>query len=261
VGAAMGFPLADIADAGPALVVYAERDAATLADRLLARWIEAEPRLDGKVLDADAVVAEAKRLAAGPGAGPVVVADTQDNPGGGGSGDTTGLLRALIDARAEGAVVVHIADPEVVRAAHVAGAGAPLTVRLGGKVHPEYGEPVAGDARVVALGDGRFTGTGPMSCGNPVDLGPAARLELFGVQVIVAERKAQASEPELMRHLGVEPEAVPILALKSSVHFRAAFQDMARAVLVAAAPGPVIADLRQLRFGRLRPGMRIAGGG
>jgi microcystin degradation protein MlrC len=261
VSAAMGFPLADIADAGPALLTYGptQKQADRLADDLLARWLEAEPALDGAVLDAATVVEEAERLAAGPGEGPVVVADTQDNPGGGGPGDTTGLLRALIDARAEGALVVHIADAEVARAAHAAGVGARLPVRLGGKVLPEYGEPVAGEALVLALGDGRFVGTGPMSRGNPVDLGPVARLGLDGVEVVVATRKAQASEPELLRHLGVEPAAVPILALKSSVHFRAAYQEMARAVLVAAAPGPVTADLRGLRFERLRPGVRIAG--
>ena len=112
---------------------------------------------------------------------------------------------------------------------------------------------------MLALGDGRFTGTGPMSRGNPVDLGPVARLELIGVEVVVAARKAQASEPELLRHLGVEPAEVGILALKSSVHFRAAYQALARAVLVAAAPGPVTADLGALRFARLRPGVRIAG--
>jgi len=261
VAAAMGFPLADIAESGPAVLAYAATPAAAdrLADDLLARWLEAEPALDGQVLEAGAAVAEAKRLAAGPGEGPVVIADTQDNPGGGGPGDTTGLLRALIDAGADGALVVHIADAETVRAAHAAGVGAKLPVRLGGKVLPDDGGPVAGEAEVLALGDGRFVGTGPMSRGNPVDLGPVARLRLAGVEVIVAERKAQASEPELLRHLGVEPAAVAILALKSSVHFRAAYQDRARAVLVAAAPGPVTADLRALRFARLRPGVRIAG--
>jgi len=261
VSAAMGFPLADIADAGPALVTYApsQSEADRLADDLLARWLEAEPRLDGAVPAVADVVAEAVGLAAGPGTGPVVVADTQDNPGGGGSGDTTGLLRALIEAGAAGALVVHIADAETVRAAHAAGVGARVAVRLGGKVMPDYGGPVAGEARVLALGDGRFTGTGPMSRGNPVDLGPVARLELMGVEVVVAARKAQASEPELLRHLGVEPAEVAILGVKSSVHFRAAYQALARAVLVAAAPGPVTADLRALRFARLRPGVRIAG--
>ena len=262
VSAAMGFPLADIADNGPALLVHAadQATADTLADRLLARWLDAEPALDGAVLDAAAVVAEAKRLAAGPGTGPVVVADTQDNPGGGGSGDTPGLLRALVDQRAEGALLVHIADVETTAQAHGVGPGGRFAARIGGKVDPAFGPPVEGDVEVLAVGDGRFVGIGPMYRGNQADLGPCARLRLGVVEIIVAERKAQASEPALLHHLGVDPATVAILALKSSVHFRAAYQDMARAVLVATAPGPVTADLRELRYTRLPAHMRIAGG-
>jgi chemotaxis protein MotA len=41
---------------------------------------------------------------------PVVIADTQDNPGGGGHGDTTGLLAELLAQRTEGAVLglIHV---------------------------------------------------------------------------------------------------------------------------------------------------------
>jgi microcystin degradation protein MlrC len=69
----------------------------------------------------------------------------------------------------------------------------------------------------------------------------------------------QASEPALLHHLGLDPAQVPILALKSSVHFRGAYQAMARAILVARAPGPVAADLADLPYRNLRPGLRIAG--
>ena len=261
ISGAMGFPLADIADNGPGVLAYAatQADADARADALLARWLEAEAALDGRVLDAAEVVAEAMRLAAGEGAGPVVIADTQDNPGGGGPGDTTGLLRALVDAGADGALVVHLPDPETVDAAHEAGIGGTFRARIGGKADPAFGEPFAAEALVLALGDGRFTGVGPMYRGNRADLGPCARLRVRGVEVIVTTRKAQASEPALLHHLGVDPAQTSILALKSSVHFRAAYQHMARAVLVAKAPGPVTADLRELRFEHLRPGVRIAG--
>src|SRR5262245_5038121 len=42
---------------------------------------------------------------------PVIIADTQDNPGGGGPGDTTGLLRAMLAAKAKGAVIGALIDP------------------------------------------------------------------------------------------------------------------------------------------------------
>ena len=71
----------------------------------------------------------------------------------------------------------------------------------------------------------------------------------------------QASEPGLLRHLRLDPGRLPFLAVKSSVHFRAAYQDMARAVLHVAAPGRVTMDLSRLTYRKaLRPpaGARLA---
>ncbi|MDB5374212.1 MAG: microcystin degradation protein MlrC, partial [Belnapia sp.] len=61
-------------------------------------------------------------------------------------------------------------------------------------------------------------------------------------------------------HIGVEPSAQKILALKSSVHFRAHFQPIAEQVIVVAAPGPVVADPARLPFTTLRPSLRLRPG-
>ena len=74
-------------------------------------------------LPAAEAVAEAKRLAAGA-SKPIVIADTQDNPGGGGHGDTTGLLAELVRQKAKGAVLCLINDAESAAACHAAGEGA-----------------------------------------------------------------------------------------------------------------------------------------
>ncbi|MBU6499521.1 MAG: MlrC C-terminal domain-containing protein, partial [Rhodospirillales bacterium] len=66
-----------------------------------------------------------------------------------------------------------------------------------------------------------------------------------------------ALDQSLIRHVGIEPSDCAIIALKSSVHFRADFQPIAEAVLVAAAPGPVVADPAVLPFRHLRPGLRL----
>jgi microcystin degradation protein MlrC len=110
---------------------------------------------------------------------------------------------------------------------------------------------------VLALGDGRFTCTGPMFHGFRMDLGPMALLEKDGVRVALASRKCQAADQEMFRHLGVEPKRERILALKSSVHFRADFEPIAREVLVVAAPGPAKADPSMFSWKRLRPGLRL----
>ena len=116
----------------------------------------------------------------------------------------------------------------------------------------------------LQVGDGKFTCTGPMFNGFRMQLGAMALLRSKaapGVRVVLASRKCQAADQEMFRHLGVEPRRSRILALKSSVHFRADFQPIAEAVLVVLSPGPVVLDNRELPFRRLRPGLRIMPGG
>src|SRR5439155_9265060 len=90
-----GFPPADIANCGPALVVYGhDREAAeAAADRLAAAIGEREAAFAGKLYTPKEAVAEALSLACGA-TRPIVLADIQDNPGAGGTSDSVGLLRA-----------------------------------------------------------------------------------------------------------------------------------------------------------------------
>ncbi|WP_173933825.1 M81 family metallopeptidase [Chelativorans sp. Marseille-P2723] len=246
-----GFPLADIPDSGPSIIVQGSDAAAVecAADAMLAEWIKAEPQFATSLFPADEAVAEAMQLAADEnGSGPVVIADTQDNPGGGGTGDTTGMLHALLKGRAKGAVLVHIADAAACKAAHKAGEGNRIDIAIGASLSAHYGAPVEGPWKVLRLGSGSFTGIGPMYRDNPIALGPVALLEREGVMVIVAPRKMQASEPGLLLHLGLVPEKLPVLVVKSSVHFRGAYQTMARAIIPALAPGAVEADLSRLPY-------------
>ena len=252
-------PYADFADCGAALVAYAETQEAAdaAADEFLAylRSREGDFRLD--VVPAGEAVSEALKLAAGT-RRPVVIADTQDNPGGGGHGDTTGLLAELMAQRAEGAVLCLINDAESAAACHAAGEGADVSLSLGGK---SDGTPLPVQARVEKLTDGRFTLTGPMGKGNPADLGPSALIVARpGVRVLVVSRKMQALDQAILRHVGIEPVSCPILALKSSVHFRADFAPIAEKVIVAAAPGPVVADPATLPFKHMRAGLRLRPG-
>ncbi len=254
-----GFPYADFPDCGAAIAAYAETaEAAEAAVAGLAQYVEArEPTFAGTVLDAAAGVAQAIATARHA-SKPVVLADTQDNPGGGGHGDTTGLLAELIRQDAQGAVLCLINDAESASACHSAGMGATLPLLLGGK---SDGAPLAVTATVERLSDGVFTCTGPMGRGNPANLGLTALLRVSsGVRVLVVTRKMQALDQAILTHIGVQPAEQKILALKSSVHFRADFQPMAAEVIVVAAPGPVVADPATLPFTKLRPGLRLRPG-
>jgi microcystin degradation protein MlrC len=254
----MGFPAADTPVCGPAVLAYGDpARAEAVVDRLVAAFVAAEARFAGRLWQPDEAVAHAMQVGH-----PIILADTQDNPGGGGSSDTTGLLAALIAARANGALLALLCDPDAARAAHAAGEGAALQrLRLGGRYGPAGVIPIEeGDFDVVRLGRGRFTATGPMYSGNRMDLGPMALLRSQaapGVEVAVASRRLQAADRAILHHLGVDPTTRRILALKSSVHFRADFGPLAEEVLIVVAPGANTADPAELPFHRVPQTMRL----
>ncbi len=249
-----GFPYADFADCGPALAAFADTQAKAdaAADAFAAHVAAREAAFVQDTLPAAEAVSEAMRLAVRA-SKPIVIADTQDNPGGGGHGDTTGLLAELVRQKAKGAVLCLINDAENVAACVVAGEGAYLSLSLGGK---SDGMPFNCSALVLKITDGRFTLAGPMGAGNPGNLGPCALIDIDGVRVMVVTNKMQALDQAILRHVGVEPSECSILALKSSVHFRADFAPIAEKIIVGIAPGPVVADPAVLNFRYVRANVR-----
>ncbi len=256
---ACGFPQADIADVGPSVVAYADTaaEATAAAERLVAEVERREARYLPDVLGAREAVDRALAIAAGA-SKPVVIADTQDNPGGGGPGDTTGVLAALIAANAKGAVIGAIIDAETADTAHAAGEGNTAHFAIGGKRYPGD-RPIQVRCRVIRARSDGWTALGAMKGGMAVDLGRTALLETEdeGVLVVIASRVAQTMDSSIFRHLGLVPERLPIIVVKSSVHFRADFAPMASAILVAKAPGPVTIDLRDLAYVKARDGLRL----
>jgi microcystin degradation protein MlrC len=250
-----GFPMADFADCGMAVFGYGAPHA---VERLRGAVADAEKDFAMELHDAPDAVRRAKSR--GEPGSPVVLADTQDNPGAGGNGDTTGLLRCLIDQNATDAVLGMLIDPASAQRAHEVGQGTAAVFSLGGLSGIAGDAPLAGEFTVERLGDGRFTCTGPMFKGFRMTLGPMALLRSRaapGVRVVLASRKCQAADQEMFRHLGVEPRASRIVALKSSVHFRADFEPIAREVLVVKAPGPALADPAEFKWTKLRKGVRL----
>ena len=251
-----GFPLADVPECGPCVFGYGEDESiAQVVNELADEVAGAEPAMSGRfwsVADAVNRALEVARL----GLAPVILVDTQDNPGAGGNGDSTSIIRALIAAGAEGVVAGLICDPETARDAHAAGAGARLRAAVGAKSGFPGEQPIEAEFTVESLGDGRFMGTGPFYLGTHMELGPMACLRTAGVRIVVASRKQQAADQAMFRHVGIEPGGQRILVLKSSVHFRADFGELASEILIVTAPGPSPADPAKLPFRKLRAGVR-----
>jgi microcystin degradation protein MlrC len=194
---------------------------------------------------------------AGPAEGPIVLADYADNPGGGGYGDSVDLLGGMIAAGLENAAYATIYDPEAAALCTRAGAGAEVTLGLGGKVDPGFGAPLEVTGTVERLTDGRLTFDGPMNAGVAVAMGPTAVLAIASgsgsIEVVVTSGRFQAYDRQYLEHAGIDPAEKSVVAVKSAQHFRAAFAPLAREIIVVDGGGGLTsANFKELPFEKLR---------
>ena len=257
---AVGFTGGDMADNGPSIIAHApdQATADAAADTLLKRALDAEDQFECHLPSAQDAVETAMRFPPGK---PVTIADVQDNPGGGTSSDTTGLLRALVRAKAANAILGMIHDPAAAALAHKAGVGATFETEIGGRSGIEGDAPFAGTFRVDALGDGHVTYEGEMYGGGVAEIGPTANLTLMepetDIRIVVASVRNQCLDRGFFRHLGLTPETARIIVVKSTVHYRADFEPISQAVISAGAPGMLICDIQAIPYQKLRAGVRL----
>ena len=256
---AEGFPPADIRDCGPSVLAYADTESAAqgAVEAIYAAVMAAEEHFDNELLSPD----EAIRHAMAAPRGPIVLADVQDNAGAGGHSDTVGLLRALVENHAQDAVLALLHDPEVAAQAHETGEGGEFRASLGAKVGATTEAPLEATYYVERLSDGCFACTGEMYRGAMAQLGPMALLRIqspdSGVRVIVGSHRFQCLDQAIFTHLGVEPTEQKIVAVKSTVHFRADFDPVAVETLAVESPGVHYCRMTEIPFRNLRSGVRL----
>lgn len=252
-----GFPPADIWDCGPVVVAYGDdqHSADQAADELYQYIIEREGEFVAEMYDPDSAVIKAIQSNSPK---TYVLADVQDNSGCGATSDTTGLLAAMVRNNAENCVIGVLVDPEAAAAAHAVGIGAEIEIAVGGKLFAAGGPPFQAKWTVTGLSEGRFLCTGPFYRGINAELGKMAVLTIGGVSVVVSTNRMQAADKDMFRHIGIDPEQTKILGLKSSVHFRGDFTDIAEEILIVEAPGAFIDRPENLPYENLRPGIRTS---
>jgi microcystin degradation protein MlrC len=246
-----GFPLADIHDAGLSVYVVTNGDQA-LADALADRLAQEAWARRRDFLHHGVPVGEAVRQALAADGRPIVLADMADNTGGGASGDGTEVLRELLRVGARSAVVACVWDPAAVAACVRAGVGQSVTLDVGGKTDDRHGAPVRVTGIVRTLSDGHFVHKGPMLRGLPGRLGPTAVLDVNDVKIILISHRWQTLDPEMIRVVGLDPLAHKVLVVKSTMHYRAAFEPIARQIIEVDAPGLSSSNLARFAFTRVR---------
>ena len=235
-----GFPYADTEFTGASVVVVGRRgqDIQAMANEL-GTWVWEHRHLtDIELLDAEAAWDKAEEAASRLG-NYVVIHEASDNPGGGCPGDGTGMLREMLRRNEPGTIFGYIFDREILELAQKAGVGGNISGLLGAKTDHCHGEPVPiRNAEVLALSDGIGIYLTPNKAGQRVDYQGLARLRIGNAEVIVAGTCAnQTYDDRPFALTGADIRGYRIILLKSATHFRAWFQDRAKAIITANTPG------------------------
>lgn len=251
----VGFPHADIHDAGLSCVVVTDGDQA-LAERYRDELLDAAWSAREAFVYQPQALAESFAQAARIDDSPVVLLDHYDNAASGGTMDTMTVLGAILEAGLEDVAAFAIHDPQAVRQMMAAGVGAEVELALGGKLDMpaigERGRPLTVRGRVKLISAGQYRNEGPANRGVLMDMGPTVVLDTGKVEIVVISRHQEPNDLACLRSLGIEPTRKRYLMLKSRVHFRAGFGPVARYIVECAGSGVCTSDYAQLDFRRVR---------
>jgi microcystin degradation protein MlrC len=239
-----GFPWADVPHAGAKMLAIADRDpgiARRAAEDFGRRFyaIRAAAILPFVPL-ADAI-AEAQK----PGDKPLLLADTSDQTGGGAPGDTTHMLRAMLEAGITVAVYGPLWDPLAVGICFSVGVGAKLKLRLGGKFEPHSGPCLDVEAEVMHLA--RNTWQDQLS-NEKVPIGDVAVVRVAGVDVLLNTKRSGVFSPTMFTRHGITLEGKRMIGLKNLYRHTDIFAPLVRGQLYVATPGACPPDWASIPF-------------
>lgn len=251
-----GFALADIHDAGNSAVVVADRGDAALArqacDDLLDRTWAARADFVYDHRPLSAAVATAR----GYNDGPVILLDHADNCGSGATQDDMTVIAEVLRQDLQDVAVATVWDPAAVEVMRAAGEGAQVTLDLGGKTDMpsigRTGRPLRVTGMVEKLSDGDFRVEGPMYTGVLVHCGPSALLRVGGARIVVTARHHEPWDTGVLTMMGIDPTRTRYLLLKSRIHYRAGFGNLAKHTLTLDGDGVTISDNSRLDYKNVR---------
>ncbi|HBY94617.1 MAG TPA: microcystin LR degradation protein MlrC-like protein [Chloroflexi bacterium] len=244
------FPWGDIPEMGTRVLVITDDrpdEGAALAEALGRNLFDLRHQLWPDYVNIEAGLDRAVAVEGSP----VVIADVSDNAGGGAPGDSTFILKAMLDRGIEAAAVACIWDPIAVSIAMDAGEGAHLDLRLGGKLGPSSGDPLDLAVTVTKVAHDVTQAFGQGAGRAEVRLGNAVAVRANGIDIVLNTIRTQTFSPDCFTKLGIDPQQRRLLVVKSSQHFYAAFAPIAAEVLYVAAPGAIIPNLTEIPYRRI----------
>lgn len=251
----VGFPHADIEQAGLSAVVCTDGDlssAERYRDELLdIAWQGREDWVFHCEPLAPAIT-RAKAIEQGP----VVLLDHFDNTGSGGTMDTTEVLAEILRQGLDNVAFYALCDPEAAQQAAAAGVGAEITLTMGGKVPmpalKQQSQPISVTGRVKLVFDGVYLNRGPMYRGVRNDTGLTVVFDTGKVQIVLISRHQEPFDINCLLSVGIDPLQKRYVVLKSRVHWRAGFADLATEIIPCTGVGVTTSDYGQIEFKHVR---------
>ena len=263
---AFGFAPADIPNCGISLFVCGtdEDEVRKTAEFMLDEIHSSESLFDDHLIEGEQAILKAHELSKSA-KKPIIIADPQDNPGAGASGDSTGLISRLLKHKIP-ALVGMFWDPDAADACHNAGIGQKITLDIGGRFPKENGPSLKITGIIKNLSDGKFTCKGPYSFGVNANLGKMAAIHVnLGLDseliIVLGSNRAQNADQAIFKHIGYDPKNYSIIIVKSAIHFLADYEPISDAVLFAEAPGQNPVKVDKIPYTKLRSGVRLGPNG
>lgn len=242
-----GFPWADVPNAGAKMLAVVDRDMAVArkaAEEFGRRFyaVRAEATLPFVPLE-QAIAAATVR-----GDKPILLADTSDQTGGGAPGDTTHMLRAMMEAGLRDAIYGPLWDPLAVGICFQVGVGAALRLRIGGKFEPHSGPPLDVDAEVLFLKRDAFQ---DQLADEQVPIGDVAVIKAAGIEILLTSKRTGVFSPTMFTHHGIKLADKQVIGLKNLYRHRDVFRPLTREQLFVATPGACPPDWASIPFKRI----------
>ena len=263
---AFGFAPADIPNCGISIFACGSNinEVEKAANKVLENLSAEESCFDDQLTNVKETIRNAKKLSRNV-KKPIVIADPQDNPGAGASGDSTGLISELIKSNVP-ALVGMFWDPEAANECHSAGTGKTITLDIGGKFPKENGPAVKITGVIKKLSNGKFLCKGPYGSGTTANLGKMAAIHISldnasELIIILGSNRAQNADQEFFKHMGYDPKLYKIVVVKSAIHFLADYEPISHTVLFAEAPGQNPVKIDKIQYTKLRSGVRLGPNG
>lgn len=236
-------PWLDVAEGGWSVIVHTDC-APELADELAADMANRAWRSRAEFWRSERVAPDdAVRQAEAADAGLIILSDTGDSVYGGAPGDSTCLLRAILDnvpSDSDVKFLVPMFDPTALQTAIDAGPNGEFHSQVGARLDNVFSLPVELTGQVVSVSNGHTANLGQRgSC----ELGRTALVTAGPVRLVLLEQRSFAiNHPVLYEHHGIDVASARAVVVKTASNFQF-FAQWRSDLIRVDAPGMTQSDL------------------